>query len=255
MTHWCIFGSETLHVPVTLFDSLEMGHRFISVCGKRASHSPAKTPSKTLSLKSWIGCEWKTTLCRRTCFSSWTKWNTFHRNELDMDHTAVQWFELLSESRLRLWVECLGLYCVGSTCSRCVCVLRFPDEQHAMNWPRTRVWRSICGSAIGFWPPLLNDGQDCLLLPHWSAGKAAIESCWLTGWMWWTPDAGKNSSKNDESLTEKTQQKNLISIIECVTCVLPCVTCPQKLSPLLTFHLYQVCGPVWTAHDSCLFVV
>lgn len=36
------FGSEKLHVPATLFDSLEMGHRFISLCGKRASHSQAK---------------------------------------------------------------------------------------------------------------------------------------------------------------------------------------------------------------------
>lgn len=60
LPHWCIFGAETLHVPATLFDSLEMGLRFMSLRRKRASHTPAR--SLSLSLKSWFGCKWITTL-------------------------------------------------------------------------------------------------------------------------------------------------------------------------------------------------
>lgn len=58
--------------------------------------------------------------------------------------------------------------------------------------------------------------------------------------------------RNKESFSKNTQRENLISIIIHVTCALLCVTCPQKLSPLLTFDPSRVCGLVWTAHNSCL---
>lgn len=78
LPHWCIFGSETLHVPATLFDSLGMAHRFISLCGKRASHSPARTPSKTLSFAKVL-----VSLLRVSGI-------LYKGKKLGMDHTAAQ---------------------------------------------------------------------------------------------------------------------------------------------------------------------
>lgn len=93
------------------------------------------------------GSKWITALCWSTCFSSQNECNTL--NELDIDHTAVKVFES----------------------SACVCPFWIPPTalQPAMNEAKTSikpVWRLICVSAIGCWPPLLNDGQGRLLLPH-----------------------------------------------------------------------------------------
>lgn len=94
-------------------------------------------------------------------------------------------------------------------------------------------------------------------LHHWSAGQAAIEKWWLTGWMWWTPDACRQEFPSEEWREphwKNTAEEFNLHHQTCHLCSAFCHLSPEAVAPF-DLSPHQVCGPVWIAQDSCLFVV
>lgn len=156
--------------------------------------------------------------------------------ELDMDHSCL-------EASWGCELNARAPYCVG--CSPCVWVL------HAIEWPKTSVWPSICGSAIGCRPPFAHSTAR-LLLPHCTLTDLSRESSsgenWrLTAWMWWTPDAGRNSSAREwrEPRWENTAEEFNLHHPTRHLCSALCHLSPEAVAPFWPFTP----SSVWASLD------
>lgn len=118
--------------------------------------------------------------------------------------------------------------------------------------PKSMLWIGRRRKCKGLYEVLLHVGHLCSWRRGWapapptaslSAGEAVIENRWMTGWIWWTPDAGKNSPcRNKKSLTEKKHSRRILS----PSSYMSPVFCPVS-------HVPRSCSPFWPFTSSSVW--